>query len=156
MSEKKPHSIDVEAAWIDRLADILTAKGLTEIEIEKDDVRLRVSRAAPASAIAYAAAPPAPLAPDAPRADPVPGAKASKLAGAVTSPMVGTAYLRPSPEAPPFVNPGDRVAEGQTLLIIEAMKTMNPITASRAGVVKDILVKDAQPVEFGESLLVLE
>jgi acetyl-CoA carboxylase biotin carboxyl carrier protein len=156
MSEKKPHSIDVEAAWIDRLADILTAKGLTEIEIEKDDVRLRVSRAAPASAIAYAAAPPAPLAPDAPRADPVPSAKSSKLAGAVTSPMVGTAYLRPSPEAPPFVNPGDRVAEGQTLLIIEAMKTMNPITASRAGVVKDILVKDAQPVEFGESLLVLE
>ncbi len=153
MSDKKNEDIDVEASWIGRLAEILHNKGLTEIEIEKGSVRLRVSRAAPtlaAAAVAPAAAPAAELA-AAPAA-----AKPAKNANAVTSPMVGTAYLKPSPEAAAFVKVGDRVIEGQTLMIIEAMKTMNPISSPRAGVVKEIFVKDAQPVEFGEPLVAVE
>ncbi|MBY0423704.1 MAG: acetyl-CoA carboxylase biotin carboxyl carrier protein [Parvularculaceae bacterium] len=151
MAEKKNEDIDVEAAWISRLAEILHDKGLTEIEIEKGDVRLRVSRAT--QTIAAAAAPVA--APAAPSAAPPP-AKGAKNADAVTSPMVGTAYLKPSPDAPTFVKVGDRVSEGQTLMIIEAMKTMNPIASPRAGVVKEVFVKDAQPVEFGEPLMAVE
>ncbi len=147
-----------EAAWIRELASILDETGLTEIEFEKADVRVRVSRAAQAQAAAYA---PAPVAAAAPSAAPSPGApvsapKADAHANAVRSPMVGTIYLSPAPGAKPFVKPGDQVAEGQTLMIVEAMKTMNPIAAPKAGSVTTILVRDAQPVEYGEPLIVIE
>ena len=153
MSDKKNDDIDVEASWIGRLAEILHDRGLTEIEIEKGSVRLRVSRAGTAIAATVAA----PVA--APPAEVKTGAVAAKpqsAANAVTSPMVGTAYLKPSPDTPAFVRVGDRVTEGQTLMIVEAMKTMNPIASPRAGVVKEIYVKDAQPVEFGEPLMAVE
>lgn len=158
MAEKKSENKNIESGWIRELAAILDETGLTEIEIEKGDVRLRVSRAAstPTQSVIAAAAPaPASSAPS----ESAPAAPAMSRAshpGAVPSPMVGTAYLAPSPGAEPFVKKGDQVREGQTLMIIEAMKTMNPIAAPRAGTVADILVSDAQPVEFGEPLAIIE
>lgn len=144
------------------LANILTETDLTEIEIEQDDLRIRVSRsgtpAAPATQI-YAAAPaPAATTPPAPAAAvaDAPAEGGINTNNAVTSPMVGTAYLAPSPDAEPFVQIGQTVDEGEPVLIIEAMKTMNQIPAPRAGKVTAILVSDAQPVEFGEPLLVIE
>jgi acetyl-CoA carboxylase biotin carboxyl carrier protein len=158
MSSYKPNAN--EAAWIRELAAILDETGLTEIEIEKSDVRVRVARNA-GGAIAYAAAPSAASAPAAaPTSRPVVNQPAAAPAGppanAVTSPMVGTIYLSPSPGADPFVKVGDKVAQGQTLMIVEAMKTMNPIASPRAGAVKQVIVRDAQPVEFGEPLIVIE
>lgn len=154
MSPYKPNAN--EAAWIRELAAILDQTGLTEIEIEKSDVRVRVARNA-GGAIAYAAAPAAGSA-AAPRPAAVQTASLPDAppAGALTSPMVGTIYLAPSPGADPFVKPGDKVREGQTVMIVEAMKTMNPIAASKAGTVRQILVRDAQPVEFGEPLIVID
>ena len=156
MSTYKPNA--AEAAWIRELATILDETGLTEVEIQKADFRVRVSRGGGAS-IAYAA--PAAAAPAAPaprpKADaPVAAAAAPDKSKAVPSPMVGTVYLSPAPGANPFVKVGDSVAAGQTLMIIEAMKTMNPIPAPRAGVVREILVRDAQPVEYGEALVVVD
>ncbi len=145
-----------EAQWIRELAGILEETGLTEIEIERDGARLRVSRqggAAPAAAFAPAPAAPSPT----PSSAPAPAAApTSDHPGAVKSPMVGTAYLSPSPGADAFVTEGGNVAEGQTVMIVEAMKTMNPITAPRAGKVTKILVSDSQPVEFDEPLLIIE
>ncbi|RAZ73389.1 acetyl-CoA carboxylase biotin carboxyl carrier protein [Mesorhizobium atlanticum] len=148
----------VDQQLIRDLAGILNDTNLTEIEVELGDLKVRVSRqsqavhavAAPLPAIAApvaAAAQPAAVASVAP-ADP------SK--NAVPSPMVGTAYLAPSPDAKPFVEIGQKVKEGQTLLIIEAMKTMNQIPSPRAGTVTAILIEDAQPVEYGMPLVVLE
>lgn len=160
MSDKKDHKEHgPDSAWIRELAGILEETGLTEIEIEKNDVRLRVSRQGGAPAFVAAptpAAAPVPAAPS-PAAAPAaaPGAESSHP-GAVKSPMVGTAYLSPSPGAEPFANEGAQVAEGQTVMIIEAMKTMNPIAAPRAGKVVKILVSDAQPVEYEEPLLIIE
>ena len=164
MSEKKgKQDHGLESAWIRELAGILEETGLTEVEIEKDDVRLRVSRqggvAPVAAAVAAPAAPTAaPAAPTAaPAAAPAPAqAAADEHPGAVRSPMVGTAYLSPSPGAAAFVKEGDAVNEGQTIMIVEAMKTMNPIAAPRSGKVTKILVSDAQPVEFDDPLLILE
>lgn len=163
MADRKSESMEIEAGWIRELAAILDETGLTEVEIEKDKVRLRVSRAGGGVA-AYAPAP-APAAanpqgggaasPEIPAAS-APQPRGADHPGAVPSPMVGTAYLSPSPGAAPFVKKGDQVNEGQTLLIVEAMKTMNPIAAPRGGVVTDILVSDSQPVEFGETLLIIE
>ena len=157
MADKKNGSKEIEAAWIRELAGILDETGLTEIEVEKGNVRLRVSRAAtgaaPVQAVATAAPAPAPQPVAAPAEQSAP---AADLAGAVPSPMVGTVYLAPSPGADAFVSVGDRVSEGQTLMIVEAMKTMNPIASPRSGTVKAILVQDGQPVEFGEPLLTLE
>lgn len=154
MSAYKPNA--AEAAWIRELAAILDETGLSEIEVVKADVRVRVARGG-GPAIAYAA--PAATAAPAPRpaagAPPAAAANAPRT-DAVASPMVGTVYLAPSPGADPFVKIGDRVALGQTLMIVEAMKTMNPIAAPKAGAVKEILVRDAQPVEFGEPLVVIE
>lgn len=155
MSSLKPNN--AEAAWIRELAAILDQTGLTEIEIQKPDMRVRVSRSSPAAAFAYA--PAAATAPATPAGKPPAAAEtkpAGPPAGAVTSPMVGTIYLSPSPGADAFVKVGDKVAQGQTLMIVEAMKTMNPIAAPRAGAVKQILVRDAQPVEYGEALIVIE
>jgi len=159
MSSKK-WTIDQNV--IRELAALLNETDLSEIEIEQDDFRLRVARrlevatsVMPAAAVAvpHAAAGTA-GATGAPAAS---GAgDMTNHPGVVTSPMVGTAYRSPEPGAPPFVSAGDRVSEGQTLLIVEAMKTMNQIPAPRAGVVKSILVEDRQPVEFGEPLVVIE
>ena len=146
----------LEAGWIRELAGILEETGLSEIEIEKNDVRLRVARQVGGvlpAALAAAPAPAAPAAPAVPADAPAPG---SDHPGAVKSPMVGTAYLSPSPGAAPFVSEGGQVKEGQTVMIVEAMKTMNPITAPRGGVVAKVLVSDAQAVEFGEALLIIE
>lgn len=161
MSEKKNGNKEIESGWIRELAAILHETGLTEIEIEKAGIRLKVSRAASAApALMAAASAPATVAAtnaaknesSAGMAIPAP----AKHPGAVPSPMVGTAYLAPSPGGDPFVNKGDRVTAGQTLMIIEAMKTMNPIAAPKGGVVAEILVTDAQPVEFGEPLMIIE
>jgi acetyl-CoA carboxylase biotin carboxyl carrier protein len=154
MAEKKSENKEIESGWIRELAAILHETGLTEIEVEKADVRLRVSRAASAPVI-HAAAPATAAAGLESAPSPASPSPASHP-GAVPSPMVGTAYLAPSPGAEPFVKKGDRVREGQTLMIIEAMKTMNPIAAPRAGIVKEILVSDSQPVEFGEPLAIIE
>ncbi|MEC7654873.1 MAG: acetyl-CoA carboxylase biotin carboxyl carrier protein [Pseudomonadota bacterium] len=138
----------VDSDLIRELAAILDETGLTEIEVSDNGQGLRVSRAGTAApAVTVAAAPAA-----AADAAPLP---AAVDADAVTSPMVGTVYLAPQPGDPPFVQPGDTVAQGQTLVIIEAMKVMNPIQAPRAGTVKAIMVDDAQPVEFGDPLVVL-
>ncbi len=160
---KRPHESDVE--FIKALAELLRENDLTEIEVkrdygEDDALTVRVARtpapvaAAPAllqaAPPAYAAALPAPAAAATPSGDP------AQDPGVVSSPMVGTVYLQPEPAAPAFVKLGDEVAEGQTILIIEAMKTMNQIPAPRAGKVKRILVEDGSPVEFGAPLIILE
>ena len=161
MSDDKNKNIDADL--VRSLADILNDTDLTEIEVERGDLKIKVKREVTVAAapIQYAAAP-APVAHAAPAAAAplsMPSDPATIVARAgeeVKSPMVGTAYLQPSPEAPAFVQPGDKVKKGQTLLIVEAMKTMNPIQAPRDGVVAEILVGDAQPVEFGEPLVLLE
>ena len=144
------HPIDVEA--IRALAQILADTGLTEIEIEAGDSRIRIART-PANVVGYAA-------PSAPAAAPVPPAAevaaAADHPGTVTSPMVGVAYLSAEPGSPPYVIVGQQVTAGQTLLLIEAMKTYNQIRAPHAGIVTRILVATGMPVEFGEALLVIE
>jgi acetyl-CoA carboxylase biotin carboxyl carrier protein len=147
---------------IKELADLLDESSLTEIEVETDGVRIRVARQGTVSSNVFAApvpqaAPPAQMAPAAPSAvaaEPAPAA--ANQAGAVKSPMVGTAYLAPEPGTPDFVTVGSSVKKGQTLLIIEAMKTMNPILAPQAGTVTQIIVQNEQPVEFDEALLIIE
>jgi acetyl-CoA carboxylase biotin carboxyl carrier protein len=134
------------------LARLLDETGLTEIEIERGGERIRIGRAARAVQVA---APAVPLSAPAPMA-PAPSADLGKHPGAVPSPMVGTAYLAPSPGARPFIDVGQPVKAGETLLIIEAMKTMNQIPAPRSGTVTQILVEDGQPVEFGEVLVIVE
>jgi len=156
MAENKNGSKEIEAAWIRELAGILDETGLTEIEVEKGDVRLRVSRVASASAPVQAIAAPVQTQSHQTVAPAEILAPAANLAGAIPSPMVGTVYTAPSPGADVFVKVGDQVSEGQTLMIVEAMKTMNPIASPRGGTVKEILVQDGQPVEFGEPLLTLE
>ncbi|RED11367.1 acetyl-CoA carboxylase biotin carboxyl carrier protein [Pontivivens insulae] len=162
---------DADTAFITALAKLLNDTDLTEIEVgrkfgEDDKLEVRVSRqtvqqvvAAPAPVAAPAAAP-APASAAAPAAASAPAAEAptdpAQLPGAVTSPMVGTVYLQAEPGAPSFVSVGDQVAEGQTLLIIEAMKTMNQIPSPKAGKVARILVGDGEPVEFGAPLVVIE
>jgi acetyl-CoA carboxylase biotin carboxyl carrier protein len=133
-----------------KLAQLLHETGLTEIEYENNGQRIRVNRGGGPTVIAPSAVTTPPGGTTAPQ--PVP---AGPPAGAVTSPMVGTAYLAPEPGAEPFVKAGDKVKKGQTLLIIEAMKVMNPIPAPEAGTVEAILINDGQPVEYGEPLLVL-
>jgi acetyl-CoA carboxylase biotin carboxyl carrier protein len=134
------------------LAKLLDETGLTEIEIERGGQRIRIGRAARVTQVAAPAVPAVAPAPMVPAAASDPG----KHPGAVPSPMVGTAYLGPSPDARPFVDVGQVVKVGETLLIIEAMKTMNQIPAPRAGTVTQILVEDGQPVEFGEPLVIIE
>lgn len=147
--------LEIDEALIRRLASLLEETGLGEIEYADGDRRIRVTgRAAAAPA---AAAAPSPAAAPQKEAPPV-AAEVPEAAteDAVVAPMVGTVYVSPEPGALPFVQPGDTVAAGDTLLLIEAMKTFNPIRAPRAGRVARILVSDAAPVEFGEALIVLE
>lgn len=165
MSSQKP--VDpIDPRLIRKLADILKETELTEIEVEQGELKIRVARtltaapvAAPLTTYAAQVAAPAPVAAPvatAPVAAPV-AAEAPKAAkDALKSPMVGTVYLSPQPGAATFVKVGDKVKAGQTLLIIEAMKTMNPIPAPKDGTVSEILVSDAQPVEFGEGLVVID
>jgi acetyl-CoA carboxylase biotin carboxyl carrier protein len=148
---KKDSSIDQNL--IRELAKLLDETNLTEIEIERAGLRVRVGRAASVTHVA-----PAPIISVSPVTAVAAAAPAdlAKHPGAVTSPMVGTAYLGPAPGAKPFIDIGSKVAAGETLLIIEAMKTMNQIPAPRAGTVTKILIEDAQPVEFGEPLVIIE
>jgi acetyl-CoA carboxylase biotin carboxyl carrier protein len=145
-----------DSALIRELAALLDETSLTEIEIERSGLRLRVARN-----ISVAAAMPAAFHAAAPAASASASASAatndlSKHPGVVPSPMVGTAYWAPEPGAKPFVDVGSKVSVGQTLMIIEAMKTMNQIPSPRAGTVTQILVEDGQPVEFGEPLVIIE
>lgn len=165
---KRSHEADVE--FIKALAELLTENDLAELQVKRDyadegTLNVRVSRVGKAVAASFAvpAAPAAPAPSPAPAATAAPAAAASddigdpaSHPGAVTSPMVGTAYLSPEPGAEAFVKTGDKVSEGQTLLIVEAMKTMNQIPAPRAGTVKRILVEDGAPVEFGAPLMIIE
>lgn len=163
MKEKSGAS-GIDPELVRELAGILRDSGLTEIEVEQGDLKLRLARMAAPTAVAMAApavmahAPayaPSP-AQASPAAEPARPADLRAHPGAVLSPMVGTAYLSPEPGAAAFIKVGDTVNEGQTLLIVEAMKTFNPIPAPRAGKITQIIVTDAQPVEFGEALVVLE
>jgi acetyl-CoA carboxylase biotin carboxyl carrier protein len=157
--KEKTNASGIDPDLVRELAGILRDSGLTEIEVEQGDLKLRLARggvmvAAPAPT-AYAPSYHPSTAPALPAPEP---ARSDVRAhpGAVLSPMVGTAYLSPEPGAAVFIKVGDNVTEGQTLLIVEAMKTFNPIPAPRAGRVTQIIVTDAQPVEFGEALVVLE
>lgn len=151
-----------DTALVKALADILDEAGLAELEYETADLSVRLSRVSGAAPVAQVAAVAAPAAAPAaasaapaaaPSAD---SADAASHPGAVTSPMVGTVYVAPEPDAPSFIEVGGTVKKGQTLLIVEAMKVMNPITAPADGTVKQIFVQNAQPVEFGEVLVVIE
>lgn len=156
---KKTASTDTKL--VRELAKILNDTGLTEIEMEKGSLKIRVAKGGGQIVQAMAAAPvaaaPAPIA-----SQPIaaPAAKTEKVdaaahPGAAKSPMVGTVYTRPSPDADSFVKVGDKVKEGDTIVLIEAMKTFNPITATKSGKIEEILVEDAQPVEFGEVLFII-
>ena len=161
---------NVDQELIRAIAELLNKENLAELEIEQDELRVRVTRSYPNEAPVYASAPQQFYAPPATPATPAtPAVPAGSVAaapaaaedlasnpGTLTSPMVGTAYRSPEPGKPAFVDLGTKVSEGQTVLIIEAMKTMNQIPAHRSGTVTRILVDDAQPVEYGEPLVVIE
>ncbi|MCF1466841.1 acetyl-CoA carboxylase biotin carboxyl carrier protein [Agrobacterium vitis] len=162
MAEKKT---GIDQALIRELANILNETDLSEIEVEQDALRIRVSRAAPQMVAPQMMAMPqmqygAPYGAPAPAAAPAPVAVAAPatrdLSKAVTAPMVGTVYMSPAPGSKPFIEVGATVKEGQTLLIIEAMKTMNQIPSPRSGKVVEILIDDASPVEYGEAMVIIE
>jgi acetyl-CoA carboxylase biotin carboxyl carrier protein len=151
----KTGGMQVDTKLVRELAELLNDTGLSEIEVEDGDRKIKVARtinavaSAPVAVAAPAVAAAAPAAPAEAAAPAVP-------ANAVKSPMVGTAYLTPEPGAPAFVSVGDKISAGDTLLIVEAMKVMNPITAPNGGTVKSILVESGQPVEFDQPLMVIE
>lgn len=160
---KSAASEPIDPKLVRKLADILKETELSEIEVEQGDLKIRVARQLSAApAVSYVPAPAPVVAPQASAASaveaPAPAVAPAPAAAkdAVKSPMVGTCYLSPQPGSPAFVKVGDKIKQGQTLLIIEAMKTMNPIPSPRDGVVAQILVSDAQPVEFGEALIAFE
>jgi acetyl-CoA carboxylase biotin carboxyl carrier protein len=148
-------SIDIDPSYIERLAELLVRTGLTEIEIAQGEARIRVAKQV-VTTIEHGVQMPGPTVPAAAAASPAAAAPEAMAAGTITSPMVGTAYLSVEPGAAPFVSTGETVKEGQTLLIIEAMKVMNAIRAPRAGRIGRIFIENAAPVEYGEPLLVLE
>jgi len=158
MTDKNNASMQVDAGLVRQLAELLDDTHLTEIEVQDGDRRIRVVRniavAAPAIAAPVAAAPLPAAAPAAPA--PAAAAPAGDHPGTIKSPMVGTAYLAASPGAKHFVNVGDTVAAGDTLLIVEAMKVMNPIVSPRAGKVTQLMVDNGQPVEFDQPLAIVE
>ncbi len=146
---------DIDDDLIRRLADLMEEKGLSEIELSEDNRSVRVSRASKNTAVsvpAMAAEAPAAVAAAQPAVQDAPKAPGE---GAVTSPMVGTVYRSPEPGAPSYVDVGATVNEGQTLMIVEAMKVMNPIRAPKSGTITEIMVQNGQPVEFGEVLLII-
>lgn len=140
----------IDTELVEALAKIMTRMGLTEIEVAQGDLKIRVARQVSSAALQPVVMPSA-AAPIGP-----PGGTAAEAPGAVKSPMVGTAYLRASPDAPPFVEIGSQVKAGDKILLVEAMKTFNEIVAPRAGTVTGILVEDGQPVEYGQPLFVIE
>lgn len=146
--------MQVDIKLVRQLAELLNETGLTEIEVEDDDRKIRVARTLQAASVAVAA--PAPVAAAAPVAAPVVPTAPADHPGALKSPMVGTVYLAASPEAAAFVSVGDTVKEGDTIVIIEAMKVMNPITATKGGKVTQVLVSNGQPVEYDQPLVVIE
>lgn len=154
-SEKKNGTGKIDEDLVRNLANLLTETDISEIEIEQNGLRLRVARQMNAVSVA------APVA-AAPAATPAAATAANESAdlanhpGAVTSPMVGTIYLSPDPDTPPFIKVGDQVTDGQTVMIVEAMKTMNNIPATKSGRVAQILVFNEQPIEFGEVLVIIE
>jgi acetyl-CoA carboxylase biotin carboxyl carrier protein len=159
--DQAPKMGSAEGQMIRELAELLNDTGLTEIEIEKSGLKIRVAKKISISAAApqaYLAAPvpSAASTPNEVKAAATAGGDLSKHPGAVKSPMVGTAYRSPEPGAPAFCEVGSKVNQGDTLLIIEAMKTMNQIPAPRSGTVKAILFENAQPVEYGEPLIIIE
>ena len=147
MAKAPKSSVAGDTALVKALADILDEAGLAELEYETADLSVRLSRVSGAAPVAPVAAIATPAADS---------ADSASHPGAVTSPMVGTVYVAPEPDAPSFIEVGGTVKKGQTLLIVEAMKVMNPITAPADGTVKQIFVQNAQPVEFGEVLVVIE
>lgn len=158
MGDHKDQGINIDPAFVRALAELLDDTQLSEIEVEDGDRKVRVARtltAAAAAPVAFAPAAPAavPLAPPAPAAAPPPAA--DSFADAVKSPMVGTVYLAPEPGAPTFASVGSSVKEGDTVLIIEAMKVMNPITAPTSGTLKAVHVENSQPVEFDQPLFTI-
>lgn len=161
-SRNNMSKLDIDSNVIRELAEIMNETGLGEIEVENGNQRLRVSRgstglaaAAPQMMAAPAPMAAAPVAPVAAEAAPA-ASDVANHPGVVKSPMVGTAYLSPEPEAAVFIKVGDSVAQGQTLLIVEAMKTMNPIAAPKGGTIVEIFVGDSEPVEFGQPLVIIE
>ena len=149
------HEMRIDGVLLRELAELLSANDLTEIEVEDGDRKIKVRReAAPVLAYAPAPAAPAPAAPAA--AAPADTALAPAAVDAIKSPMVGTVFLSPEPGAKPFIAAGQKVAVGDTLVIIEAMKVMNPIVSTKAGTVRQILVADAQSIEYDQPLVVIE
>lgn len=150
--------MQVDAKLVRELAELLDAGNLTEIEVKDGERSIRVARTVTAAPVTYAAAPSAPAPAAAPAAAPAPSGETDWKAhpGLVKSPIVGTAYLTPEPGAAPFVTEGGEVKAGQTLLIVEAMKVMNPIQAPRSGKVIKVLIRSEQPVEYDEPLVVIE
>jgi acetyl-CoA carboxylase biotin carboxyl carrier protein len=153
-AKEDPGKPDADQKLIRDLAQLLNETGLSEIEIEKSGLKIRVARTLHVTAMAPAVHHAGGAAPAA--AGPAAAADPAKHPGAVKSPMVGTAYRAADPNSPPFIEVGSRVAAGDTLLIIEAMKTMNQIPAPRAGTVTAVFVDNGQPVEFGEPLVIIE
>ncbi len=147
----------IDSDVVRSLAELLNETGLTEIEYDTGALRIRVARTAPVHAPMHMIHTPTPMMPAAPAVAPAAAVDdPASHPGAVTSPMVGVVYLSPEPGAAAFVRVGDSVSDGQTVLLIEAMKTFNPIRAPRAGKVARILVSDGQPVEYGEPLIIVE
>ncbi len=155
MPTPKASADTIDARLVRRLADILNETGLSEIEVEREGMKIRVAKTLSASTTVYAAPPALAPAPALAAVAATPAPEPMHAGEVVKSPMVGTVYLQPQPGAPPFARVGDTVSAGQTLLLVEAMKTMNPITAPKAGKIIEFLVADAQPVEFGEPLVVI-
>lgn len=157
MGDKKS---EFDASLVRNLADILNDTNLTEIEVEQGEMRVRVSREPAPQYFSHSApSAPAPAAPAAPSSGPSASdqpAKAAPRTGEVHAPMVGTIYMSPAPGEAAFIAPGTQVREGQTLVIIEAMKVMNQIPSPRSGTVKEILVEDGEPVEYGQAIVVIE
>jgi acetyl-CoA carboxylase biotin carboxyl carrier protein len=162
-----PKDVPADQALIEAIAKLLNEQNLAEIEIEREDFRVRVTRSYASTGVQQVMVPAGPaVAAPAAHAPSAPAGSAAKAAGpaddlssnpgTLTSPMVGTAYLSPEPGKPQFAAVGTRVTEGQTILIIEAMKTMNQIPAHKSGTVTRLLVEDAQPVEYGQPLAVIE
>lgn len=153
---KSPTEADIDDGAIRKLADLLDETGLNEIEVAAEGWTIRVAKGAAVTQAVAAPAPAAPLPSAAPGSAPEAEGDAADHPGAVTSPMVGVAYLSPDPDSPAFVKVGDQVSEGQTLCLVEAMKVFNPIAAPKAGKVTRILINSGDPVEFGEPLIVVE
>jgi len=160
-----PKDLPVDQALIRAIAELLNEQNLAEIEIEREDLRVRVTRSYASSGVQQVMVPAPVAAPAAPAPTAAAGSAAAIKAtaddlasnpGTLTSPMVGTAYLSPEPGRPAFVGVGSKVSEGQTILIIEAMKTMNQIPAHKSGTISRILVTDAAPIEYGQPLAVID